>query len=230
MLDLRAVAASLVALGALATAWGCGSHIPSVDIADIVASRTATWITTANSATGYTPYGGYGSACPHTGADVLFAAGGQHVILSALEGIVTRVDKCAVTGTNDSYVITIAVAMKGSVPVYLEYQFEPAAGKPCSSAAGSEEYFDSWIFVEEGDRVVQGQQISFFTAQGASAHVHLSLKADGAAICPEIFPASSIADTTLAGTLTGTCGGTAYAAGTLCHALTPGEDPNQVFE
>jgi hypothetical protein len=206
---------------------GCASHFPSGDISEVLAARNATWITTA--ATGYTPYGGYGSACAHTGAHVLFGSGGSHVVLAALGGVVAKVERCAVNSANDSYVISLAVAMKGSVPVLLEYTFEPSGGKPCSAASGDEDYFKTWIFVEEGDHIEQGQQLSYFTALGAEAHVHLALKSDGAYICPEIFSTSILNDTSRAGTLTGTCGGSAYATGTLCHALSAGEDPSQVL-
>jgi hypothetical protein len=150
-------------------------------------------------------------------------------VLAALSGVVAKVERCAMKSANDSYAISIAVAMKGSVPVLLEHTFEPSGGKPCSAASGDEDYFKTWIFVEEGDHIEQAQQLTYFNALGAEAHVHLALKANGAFICPEIFSPSILNDTSRAETLTGKCGGSAHATGTLCHALSAGVDPSQVL-
>jgi hypothetical protein len=204
---------------------GCAARFPTGDVEALVRDRSAAWIT--NGSTTYSVHGGYGTGCAHPGAHVNFAAGATRSVFAAADGVVARIEPCKNNGPNDKYEITLAIGMSGPVPVYFEYSLEPFGGIVCSGAGQPSAYFRSHYFVNEGQRVSKGDEIARFQAAGTGAHIHFNLKADGAVICPEIFPASAF---TSAGTLeSSTCGSDAIAANTFCHGLTPSEDPSGVF-
>jgi hypothetical protein len=78
--------------------------------------------------------------------------------------------------------------------------------------------FASQIRVAKNDQVKKGDLIAVFQAVGSGAHVHFNLKADGATICPDIFPDSVYA------TQTGAATGCAPAAAqTMCFQPTSSE-------
>jgi hypothetical protein len=197
---------------------GCGAPFPTADIGNVIRDRSASYL--ASTSSGYTVHGGYSSSCAHPGAHALFNAGTLE-IYATLAGVVSRIDTCATAGDNDKYNIVLAVGMKGAVPVYFEYSLEPFGGKTCTS--GSADAFASQILVKQGETVKQGQLIARFVAAGTGAHIHFNLKADGATICPEIFPASIFTSGTGPKT-TGSCTET-IADATFCHQLTASEDP-----
>ena len=101
--------------------------------------------------------------------------------------------------------------------VYLEYSIEPFGGTSCST-------FSNQILVKAGDKVKKGDVIARFAAAGAGAHVHFNLKADGATICPDIFPASVYTSQT--GTLSGCAGA---SANTMCNQLTSSEKIDNLY-
>lgn len=193
----------------------CSAPFPTGDIHSIVADKSARYLADASS--GYSVYGGYASACAHPGAHATFSAG-TYDIYAVLDGVVVRVTPCATAGQHDKYDIMIAVGMKGAVPVYFEYSIEPFGGSRCGSSD-----FSSQIRVEKGQKVAKGDVIARFEAVGSGAHIHYNLKADGAVVCPEIFPASVFVSQT--GAISGCAGA---AANTLCHELTESEDPSRL--
>lgn len=205
----------LFALISLALLGRCAMPFPETDISTVVRDRSAQFFTTA--ASSYSVHGGYGSACEHPGAHANFSAG-TYPIYAVLDGVVSSIDPCRTAGENDKFDIQLLVGMKGSVPVYFEYSLEPFAGSVCGNVG-----FSSSILVEEGQQVKKGDLIASFTAVGSGAHVHFNLKADGATICPEIFPASIFASQT--GSLSGCA---SAAANTFCHSLTSSEDPGRL--
>ena len=106
----------------------------------------------------------------------------------------------------------------------MEYSIEPFNGKPCDS---NEDFFANEILVEEGEVVKKGQKIATITPATNDAHIHFSLIADGAKICPDIFPASDFDENTI-GTIQDA--GCLESATSLCFELTDSEKPTNLIE
>ncbi|NBV50840.1 hypothetical protein EBR78_06440 [bacterium] len=199
----------------------CGAKFPNAKISDLVTNPTATYLTDAS--TSYSVYGGYGCSCEHPGAHANFSVAGTYNIYAVTDGIIAQVEDCRTAGENAKYNIVLAIAMSGSVPVLFEYSVEPFGGTSCSSGGVQ---FSDQILVKPGASVKRGDTIARAVMAGSGAHVHFNLKADGATLCPEIFPTSVFAQT---GALSSaTCGTTAIASNTFCHAVTSSEDPNRL--
>jgi len=202
------------------------ARFPDTDIQAVIQNRTATYITDATG-TEYSRYFGYGTgSCAHPGAHASFPTAGTYPIYAALDGIVSQVDDCATAGSNDKYSITLAVGRRGATPVYLEYSLEPFAGTVCSSGGGT---FTQQILVKAGQEVKQGDILARLTTVGTGAHVHFNLKADGATICPEIFPASTITALTASASVPAACSAL-HTAGNLCVQPSSSEDPTRLTQ
>jgi pyruvate/2-oxoglutarate dehydrogenase complex dihydrolipoamide acyltransferase (E2) component len=122
--------------------------------------------------------------------------------------------------------MTLVVGRRGATPISFEYSFEPFAGTVCSNGTGS---FASQILVKAGQEVKQGEVIARFTTVGSSAHIHFNLKADGATICPEIFPTSTIQALTETSSITASCAAL-HTTGNLCVQPSSSEDPARIAQ
>lgn len=180
------------------------------DVSSIVRNKTATYF--VSSSNGYSVHGGYGTSCAHPGAHALFNAG-TYPVFAVTDGVIVDITDCKQAGANAKYDIIMAIGMKGAALVNFEYSLEPFGGTTCN--------FTNQILVRKGQKVTKGQTIANFVAVGAGAHIHFNLKADGATICPDIFPASVFASQTGAKS-----GCAAAASNTFCHSLTSSEDPS----
>ena len=203
----------------------CSANFSTGDISSLVKNKSAAFL--VDSAEEFSVYSGYGSDCAHPGAHVIFDGDGiTRNIYAVADGIVSRVDLCETAGSHNKYNIALSLGLVGAAPIYFEYSIEPFDGKPCDS---DEEYFKSSVFVEEGDEVKKGQRIATITpglASAGSAHIHFNLSADGATICPEIFPASNF-DEDIIGTIQDA--GCAAPANSLCLELTSSEKPSNLI-
>jgi len=199
----------------------CGSKFPKAKISDLVTNPSATFLTDASNS--YSVYGGYNCSCAHPGAHANFSVAGTYNVYAVTDGIVAQIEDCRTAGQNAKYNIVLAIAMSGSIPVLFEYSVEPFAGSSCSSGGVG---FSEQILVKRGAEVKKGDLIARMVAVGSGAHIHFNLKADGATLCPEIFPTSVFAQT---GALSSaTCGGDTILANTFCHSVTSSEDPNRL--
>jgi hypothetical protein len=205
------------------------------DISEINAAKSDTFIVPLAElgvkVQGVAPMPGLNSGCYHNGAHVVFTktASRQTVeIIAPLDGVITLVDKCFTyaDGARDQYKIHMAYAQKGGSIFELELAIEPMAGLLCRS--GDPDYFSSYIFVEEGDRVVKGQTIGEMVLEpGFQAHIHCNSRYQGEFLCPDIFNADVIdyIDDYYDG-IPDTCNGTPYsdiAVGTICYKPKLGE-------
>ncbi len=209
-------------LGVFLATNSCGARIPKGDVSALIRDRSASWL--VDSSASYSPQAGYGTSCAHPGAHAILNAG-THNVYAVADGIIASIESCATAGENDKYNISLALGMKGAVPVFFDYSIEPFAGTVCSN--GNDDYFSSQILVEEGQSVTRGQLIARMVAVGSGAHIHFALGADGATICPEIFPASIFTGQTGA-LASATCGTDPIAASTLCHQPTTSENPENL--
>lgn len=202
----------------MVAAAGCSAPFPTGDISKLVKSKTGAYLT--DSTASYSVYGGYDSECAHPGVHAEFPAAGTYPIYAVADGVVSQVDSCSTAGENDKFDISLAIGMKGAVPVFFEYSVEPFGGSVCD---GDQEHFENDIFVKVGDTVKKGEKIGVMRAVGAGAHIHFNLKVDGATVCPDIFSASLLA--AKAGAQSGCVGA---PASTFCYELTDSEDPSQL--
>ena len=201
----------------------CSGNFATTDITELIQNKSAAFI--VDSSEHYSTHGGYGSSCAHPGAHVIFD--GDSVprnVYAVSDGVVARIDKCETAGENNKYNILLSLGIVGATPVYMEYSIEPFNGKPCDS---NEDFFANEILVEEGEVVKKGQKIATITPATNDAHIHFSLIADGAKICPDIFPASDFDENTI-GTIQDA--GCLESATSLCFELTDSEKPTNLIE
>ena len=202
----------------------CSANFSTGDVSALIENKSAAFL--VDSSEEFSVYSGYGSDCAHPGAHVIFDGDGvTRNIYAVADGIVSRVDLCETAGSHNKYNISLSLGLAGAAPVYFEYSIEPFDGKPCDS---DEEYFKSAVFVEEGDEVKKGERIATITpglTSAGSAHIHFNLSADGATICPEIFPASDF-DEDIIGT--NRDAGCVAPANSLCLELTSSEKPSNL--
>lgn len=222
--------ASRFAIALLSPLWplllGSCAKFPDTDIQAVIRNRSATYITDATG-TEFSRYYGYSTGdCAHPGAHALFPTAGTYPVYAALDGIVRDITDCSTAGANDKYDISLTVGRRGATPVILEYSLEPFAGTVCSNGAGS---FASQILVSIGQEVKQGDVIARITTVGSSAHVHFNLKIDGATVCPELFPSSTIAALTPTASVSASCAAL-HTAGNLCVQPTTSEDPSRLLQ
>lgn len=207
-------------IGCTAFLGSCGAKFPKAKISDLVTHPSASYLT--DNSDSYSVYGGYNCSCAHPGAHANFSVAGTYNVYAVTDGVVAQVEECRTAGQNAKYNIVLAIAMSGSVPVLFEYSVEPFGGTSCSSGGVG---FSEQILVKAGAEVKKGDLIARMVAVGSGAHIHFNLKADGATICPEIFPTSVFAQT---GPLSSsTCGTQTIATNTFCHSVTVSEDPNR---
>lgn len=176
----------------------------------------------------YSTHGGYGSSCAHPGAHVIFDGDGvERNIYAVADGVIGRIDKCETAGSHNKYNIYLNIGLVGAAPVYMEYSVEPFDGKPCDS---NEDHFSDAILVEEGDVVTKGQRIATIAPglnSDGNAHIHFSLVADGANICPDIFP-TSVFDEDIIGTIQDAA--CSESTTSLCFELTTSEKPSNLID
>jgi len=202
------------------------AKLPETDIAAVIRARSATYITDS-AGSEYSRYHGYSTGtCAHPGAHAMFPTPGTYNIYAPLDGIVSSIDDCASAGSNDKYEIVLTVGHRGAVPIYFEYSLEPFGGTVCSNGSGS---FGNQILVTTGQSVKQGDLIARLTTVGTEAHVHFNLKADGATICPEIFPSATITAFTETSNNPTECV-SYHTAGNLCAQPSSSEDPSRLLD
>jgi hypothetical protein len=204
----------------------CSANFSAGDISSLVENRSAAFL--VDSSEEHSLYSGYGSSCAHPGAHVSFAGDGvERNIYAIADGIVSNIDVCETAGDHNKYNITLSLGLSGAVPVYFDYSIEPFDGKLCD---GNEDYFKSSILVEEGDEVKRGEKIATITpgaSSNGSAHIHFALSADGATICPDIFP-DSIFDVNIIGTVReAAC---TEGENSFCLDLTRSERPSNLID
>jgi len=200
----------------------CSGQFSETDISSLVTDKSAAFL--VDSSERYSTHGGYGSSCAHPGAHVIFDGDERtRNIYAVSDGVIARIDYCETAGENNKYNILLSMGLVGATPVYMEYSIEPFAGKPCDS---NEDFFKSAILVEEGDAVTKGQLIATITPKTDSAHIHFSLIADGANICPDIFPASVFSEDVIGSIQDAGC---SESATSLCFELTESEKPSRLI-
>lgn len=204
----------------------CSANFSTTDVSELVKKKNATFL--VDSSERYSTHAGYGTSCAHPGAHVIFDEDNTaRNIYAVTDGVIARVDKCETAGDHNKYNILLNIGLAGATPVYMEYSIEPFGGKPCDN---NEDFFKNAILVEEGDVVSKGQVIATITpGQGSdgSAHIHFNLIADGAKICPDIFPAS-VFDEDVIGTIQDAdC---LESATSLCIDLTASEKPSNLID
>ena len=209
----------------LITLISCHAEFVEQDVSDFIKNKKAAFI--VDNSSGYSIYGGYGSACAHPGGHVIFDEDAQtRNIYAVSDGIISRIDDCSSAGVNDKYDIQLNIGMFGSTPVYFDYSIEPFGGAPCGS---NSDVFKSNILVKEGDRVTKGQKIATITPGDGSdgnAHIHFQLSADGATICPDIFKESFFTSGNFGVVQDGDC---EEPATSLCAELTSSERPDNLY-
>lgn len=204
-----------VAVGILLLVGSCGKEFVVGDVSNVIESKSASYL--ADSSTGYSVYGGYGSSCEQSAAQAEFGIG-DHQLYAVLDGTVADITDCDSNGGNARFEIRLLIGYSGAVPVFFVYSVEPMTEQGCSTGL-----FSSSIGVREGDTVKQRDPIGTLRAVDSGARVHFYLEADGARLCPDIFPSSVFSGA--AGAKTG-C--PAAPANTFCYQLTHSENVSRL--
>jgi hypothetical protein len=133
------------------------------------------------------------------------------------------VTPCLNIGATDRYGFSLEFARDGNDPLVFNFSIEPQDGTPCAT---NPEAYTQYIFVEDGQEVVEGQvlgQMLKTAAPSDGAHIHFDTQNErtGNFYCPNIFEQSVVMD--FASHFgPETCAGAPYPA-TLCHDPAPGE-------
>lgn len=175
------------------------------------------------------PFMGASSDCPHTGAHLHFMDIGYDYtinIYSPVNGTIHRITPCLdLENGNDKYEIDIAFATSKSSLVLFCISLEPFAGRLCES---NQEYYNTYIHVEEGEEVIKGQVIGKLYKKGKTSddtHIHFMLKREPGETfhCPNIFTSEISSNV---GLLFGnmSCSGTILGTVGFCYQPATGED------